>query len=196
MVCRIGRGRVTAGGKHHPVPGGMLETAENLRREFSTSREAQDDFAAWSHCKAVKAQNDGLFDDEIVPVTVKNRKGDILFDRDAHPRPDTTSASLAKLRPIMVGSDPDATVTAGNASGQNDAASACIVTSQEKADMLGLKPLGRLASWAVAGVEPGRMGIGQVPATERAMSRAGLELKDLDLIGLNEACAAGRLPRL
>ncbi|WP_420419896.1 acetyl-CoA C-acetyltransferase [Pacificispira sp.] len=190
LVCRIGRGRVTAGGKNYPVPGGMLETAENLRREFSVTREEQDVFAAGSHAKAVAAQNAGRFDDEIVPVTVRTRKGDLRFDKDEHTRPDATPQSLSELRPIMIDTDPEATVTPGNACGQNDAASACIVTTPEKADALGLKPLGRLVSWGVAGVHPARMGIGPVPASARALSLAGLSLKDIDLIELNEAFAA------
>jgi acetyl-CoA C-acetyltransferase len=168
----------------------MLETAENLRREFSVTREEQDVFAAGSHAKAVAAQNAGRFDDEIVPVTVRTRKGELLFDKDEHTRPDATPQSLSELRPIMIDTDPEATVTPGNACGQNDAASACIVTTPEKADALGLKPLGRLVSWGVAGVHPARMGIGPVPASARALSLAGLALKDIDLIELNEAFAA------
>lgn len=190
LVCRIGRGRTTAGGQNHPVPGGMLETAENLRREFGITREAQDAFAVASHAKAVRAQNEGRFDDEIVPVPVKTRKGDVLFETDEHTRPDASLESLAALRPILAGSDPEATVTAGNASGQNDAASACIVTSIEKAEKLGLRPLARLAGWGLAGVHPARMGFGPVPATDKALAKSGLTLVDMDLIELNEAFAA------
>jgi acetyl-CoA C-acetyltransferase len=190
LMCRIGRGRVTSGGKFYPVPGGMLETAENLRREFGISRQEQDEFAVNSHAKAVRAQNAGLFDAELVPVPVKSRKGEVLFDRDEHPRADVTLESLASLRPILGKSDPEATVTAGNASGQNDAAAACIVTTREKAEGLGLRPLGRLVNWGVAGVHPARMGIGPVPASAKALARAGLTMKDMDLIELNEAFAA------
>ena len=190
LMCRIGRGRVTSGGKFYPVPGGMLETAENLRREFGISRQEQDEFAVNSHAKAVRAQNAGLFDAEMVPVPVKSRKGEVLFDRDEHPRADVTLESLASLRPILGKSDPEATVTAGNASGQNDAAAACIVTTREKAEALGLRPLGRLVNWGVAGVHPARMGIGPVPASAKALARAGLTMKDMDLIELNEAFAA------
>jgi acetyl-CoA C-acetyltransferase len=190
LMCRIGRGRVTSGGKNYPVANGMLETAENLRRDFSISRLEQDKFAANSHAKAVGAQNTGRFAAEIVPVRFKSRKGETVFDKDEHPRPDATAESLSALKPILSKSDPEATVTAGNASGQNDAAAACIVTTREKAEMLGLKPLGRLVSWGVAGVHPARMGIGPVPATEKALARAGLKLSDLDLIELNEAFAA------
>jgi acetyl-CoA C-acetyltransferase len=190
LSCRIARGRVTAGGKYFPVPGGMLETAENLRREFKIGREEQDEFAARSHARAVAAQKEGRFKDEIVPITIKSRKGDLEFAVDEHPRADTTIETLATLKPVMLKTDPDSTVTAGNASGQNDAAAACIVTTREKAEKLGLRPLGRLVSWAAAGVEPARMGIGPVPSTARALDRAGLKLSDMDLIELNEAFAA------
>ncbi len=184
------RGRLTAGGDHYPVPGGMLETAENLRREYQIDREAQDRLAVQSHQRAVAAQESGVFDQEIVPVTVKDRKGDTVHDRDEHPRPGTSLESLAKLRPVRQQIDPDATVTAGNASGQNDGAAACIVTTRDLAERHGLKPLARLASWAHAGVGPEVMGIGPVPSTQKALERAGLTLADLDLIELNEAFAA------
>ncbi len=188
--CRIGRGRVTSGGKFYPVPGGMLETAENLRRDFSITREEQDTFAAHSHAKAAAATEAGTFKDEMVPVTIKSRKGETVFATDEHIRPDVTAESLSGLRPILGKSDPEATVTAGNASGQNDAAAACIVTTREKAEALGLKPMGRLTAWGLAGVGPERMGIGPVPAVEKALRRAGLTLTDMDLIELNEAFAA------
>ncbi|MBK8742548.1 MAG: acetyl-CoA C-acetyltransferase [Betaproteobacteria bacterium] len=187
---RIARGRITSGGKHHPVPGGMLETAENLRREYGITREAQDRFAVQSHARAIAAQKDGRFADEIVPVPVKARGGVTQVVVDEHPRADATLESMAALKAVRLGVDPQATVTAGNASGQNDGAAACIVTTREKAEALGLRPLGRLVSWAAAGVEPERMGIGPVPAVERALQRAGLALKDIDLIELNEAFAA------
>ncbi|MGW4336510.1 acetyl-CoA C-acetyltransferase [Rhodococcus koreensis] len=190
---RIGRGRVTAGGKHHLVPGGMLETAENLRKEYSISRQAQDRLAFASHQRAVAAQQEGRFADEIVPVTVSTRKGEVTVGTDEHPRADVSLESLAALKPVRRSADPDATVTAGNASGQNDGAAACIVTTRERAEELGLRPLARLVTWAAAGVEPARMGIGPVPSTETALARAGLELKDMDLIELNEAFAAQAL---
>lgn len=186
----LARGRVTAGGVQYPVPGGMLETAENLRRDFGISREAQDEFACESHCRAVAAQNDGIFAQEIVPVIVPNKKGDVAIDRDEHPRPETTLASLAALKPIMLREDKEATVTAGNASGQNDGGSACLVTTAELAAAHGLKPLARLKSWAVAGVPPKTMGFGPVPATAKALDRAGLRLAELDLLEVNEAFAA------
>lgn len=184
------RGRTTAGGRSYPVPGGMLETAENLRRQYNISRTEQDELAATSHQRAVAAQKDGIFAEEIIPVAVQSRQGEQLIDTDEHPRADTTVESLAKLKPVLLQDDPDATVTAGNASGQNDAASMCVVTTREKAGELGLTPLVRLVSWAVAGVPPTVMGIGPVPATELALARANLRLADIDLIELNEAFAA------
>jgi acetyl-CoA C-acetyltransferase len=187
---RLARGRVTAGGVNYPVPGGMLETAENLRRQYRIPRAEQDELALRSHQRAVAAQQKGLFEDEIVPVTVRGRKGDSVVDTDEHPRADTTLESLAALRPVLARQDSDATVTAGNASGQNDGASVCLVTYPEKASELGLRPLARLRSWAVAGVEPARMGLGPVPATAKALERARLQLADIPLIELNEAFAS------
>jgi len=187
---RIARGRITSGGRHHPVAGGMLETAENLRREYKVTRLAQDELALRSHQNAVAAQQAGRFADEIVPVTVKGRKGPQQITLDEHPRPETTMESLGSLSPVRLKLDAESTVTAGNASGQNDGAAACIVTTPEKAAALGLKPLGRLVGWAVAGVDPERMGIGPVPATQLVLQRTGLSLKDLDLFELNEAFAA------
>jgi acetyl-CoA C-acetyltransferase len=191
---RLARARVTAGGRDFPVPGGMIETAENLRAEFSISREDQDALAVQSHQRAVAAQKNGVFAQEIVPVTVPQRKGEALVvDTDEHPRADTTLETLAKLRPIRGKVDPESTVTAGNASGQNDGAALSIVTTADKAAKLGLRPLARLASWAVAGVPPRTMGIGPVPATEKALGRLGLTLADMDVIELNEAFAAQAL---
>ncbi|MCV7279882.1 acetyl-CoA C-acetyltransferase [Mycolicibacterium flavescens] len=189
----LARGRTTAGGRHYPVPGGMLETAENLRRQYGISRQEQDELAVRSHQRAAAAQKDGVLAEEIVPVTVTTRQGEDVIDTDEHPRPDTTVESLAKLKPVLRNEDPEATVTAGNASGQNDAASMCVVTTPEKADELGLTPLARLVSWGSAGVAPNVMGIGPVPATEVALAKAGLELSDIDLIELNEAFAAQAL---
>jgi acetyl-CoA C-acetyltransferase len=189
----LARGRVTAGGRHHPVPGGMLETAENLRREYRISRQEQDEYSVRSHHRAAAAAEAGRFADEIVPVTVTGRKGDTVVDRDEHIRPDSNVETLAKLRPIMGRDDPDATVTAGNASGQNDGAAVAIVTTPERAAELGLRPLGRLVSWGVAGVPPRTMGIGPVPATAKALESAGVKLSDVDLIELNEAFAAQAL---
>jgi len=179
------RGRVTAGGRNYPVPGGMLETAENLRREYGISRNEQDELAVQSHRRAVAAQRSGALAEEIIPVDG--------IDTDEHPRADTSVEALARLKPLLLKQDPDATVTAGNASGQNDAASMCIVTTPGKAAELGLTPLVRLVSWGLAGVEPRIMGIGPVPATAGALARAGLTLRDIDLIELNEAFAAQAL---
>ncbi len=189
----LARGRTTAGGKHYPVPGGMLETAENLRRKYAISRAEQDELAVASHQRAVAAQKNGILAEEIIPMTVSTRAGDQLIDTDEHPRADTTLESLSKLKPVLVKQDPESTVTAGNSSGQNDAASMCVVTTPEKAAELGLTPLVRLVSWGVAGVAPNIMGIGPVPATEVALAKAGLSLADIDLIELNEAFAAQAL---
>ena len=187
------RARSTAGGRFYPVPGGMIETAENLRREYSISRDEQDELALNSHLRAVHAQKNGILAEEIIPVTVSSRKGDEVIDTDEHPRPDISLETLAKLKPIMGKQDPEATVTAGNASGQNDAASMAIVTTPEKAAELGLTPLVRFVSWGVAGVQPKIMGIGPVPATEVALAKAGITLADVDIIELNEAFAAQAL---
>jgi acetyl-CoA C-acetyltransferase len=189
----LARGRTTAGGRHYPVPGGMLETAENLRRQYDISRQEQDELAVTSHQRAVAAQKDGVLAEEIIPVTVRSRRGEEVIDADEHPRADTSIESLSKLKPVLLKDDPHATVTAGNASGQNDAASMCLVTTPARAAELGLTPLVRLVSWAVAAVEPKVMGIGPVPATEAALAKAGLQLSDIDLIELNEAFAAQAL---
>jgi acetyl-CoA C-acetyltransferase len=191
LVDRLARARVTAGGERHPVPGGMLETAENLRREHGLSRERQDELAVRSHQRAVAAQRAGRFDDELVPVAVTRRTADpMLVATDEHPRADTTVGALARLRPILGRQDPEATVTAGNASGQNDGAAVCLVTTPERAEALGVRPLARLVTWAVAGVPPATMGLGPIPATAAVLERAALRLADLDLIELNEAFAA------
>ena len=189
----LARGRTTAGGRHYPVPGGMLETAENLRRQYNISRTEQDQLAVTSHRRAVAAQKYGILAEEIIPVAVRTRHGEELIDTDEHPRADTSVESLRNLKPVLLEDDPDATVTAGNASGQNDAASMCIVTTPAKADELGLTPLVRLMSWGVAAVAPNVMGIGPVPATVVALQKAGLRLADIDLIELNEAFAAQAL---
>jgi acetyl-CoA C-acetyltransferase len=191
---RLARARITAGGKNFPVPGGMIETAENLRAQFRITRTDQDALAVQSHRRAVAAQREGRFDDEIVPVTVPRRRQESLqVTVDEHPRADTDIHTLSRLRPIRSGGDPDATVTAGNSSGQNDGAALCVVTTPQRAEALGLRPMARLASWAVAGVPPATMGIGPVPATEKALARLDLTLDDMDVIELNEAFAAQTL---
>ncbi len=190
LVDRLARGRVTAGGRDHPVPGGMIETAENLRREYGISRAEQDELALRSHRLAVEAQENGVFAEEIVPIRARVGREEQLVEHDEHPRSDTSLERLMALRAIMGKTDPEATVTAGNASGQNDGAAVCIVTHPDKAAELGLTPLARLVSWSVAGVAPETMGIGPVPATARALAKAGLTLDEIDLIELNEAFAA------
>ena len=141
LTDRLQEGREKAGGKHHPIPGGMIETAENVREEYSIARQRQDQLAVNSHQRAAAAQEAGHFDEEIVPVSVPQRKGDpIIVDKDEHIRPNASMESLAKLRPVMGKTLERATVTAGNASGQNDGAAAMIVTTREKAEELGLTP--------------------------------------------------------
>lgn len=194
LVDRLGRARTTVGGRSHVIDGGMIETAENLRREYGISRREQDELAVQSHQRAVAAQQSGVFAEEIVPVAVPQRRGDdLVVDTDEHPRADSTVETLSGLRAIMGRTDPEATVTAGNASGQNDGAAMCVVTTAEKASALGLTPMVRLASWAVAGVAPETMGIGPVPATAKALDQLGLSLADMDVIELNEAFAAQAL---
>ena len=187
------RSRSTAGGRDRPVAGGMIETAENLRREYGISRDEQDRLALQSHQRAVAAQTTGILAEEIVPVAVPARSGEQTIVTDEHPRPDASLAAMARLRPVMVAQDPEATVTAGNASGQNDAAALCVVTTRARAEHEGLVPLVRLVSWANAGVGPEVMGIGPVPAAAKALDRAGLTMADLDVIELNEAFAAQAL---
>jgi acetyl-CoA C-acetyltransferase len=187
LMDRLARARVTAGGRSYPIPGGMLETAENLRAQYGISRAEQDRFALRSQQATADAVAKGLFNDEIVGVEVPGRREVVIADE--HPRPETTLDSLARLRPIRAGIDPNATVTAGNASGQNDGAAMCVVTSRDGAERHGLRQMLRLRSWAVAGVDPEVMGVGPVPATAVALERAGLALADIDLIELNEAFA-------
>jgi acetyl-CoA C-acetyltransferase len=190
LMDRLDRGRITAGSANYPIEGGMLETAENLRRKYSIPRQEQDEFALQSHQRAVAAWDAGRFDNEIVPVTVTTRQGDTIVDRDEHPRADTSLEKLAALRPVRGRIDPESTVTAGNASGENDAAACCIVTTPERAAELGLKPMAKLRGWNVAGVHPEYMGLGPVPACKRLFDRIGLSMQDMDLIELNEAFAA------
>ena len=192
VLDRLAQPRSNSGGHRFPVAGGMIETAENLRREYSITREEQDAWAVRSHQRAVAAIEGGLFEDETIPVTVPagRKTPEQVITRDEHPRPDVSLESLARLRPILASSDDEATVTAGNASGQNDAGAAAIVTTREKAEALGLRPYGRLVSWSLAGVHPATMGIGPVPAAQEAIAKAGLSWSDIDLVELNEAFAA------
>ncbi|KRC58811.1 acetyl-CoA acetyltransferase [Agromyces sp. Root81] len=185
----LSRGRETVGGRRFPTPDGNVGSAELLRAEYGISREAQDALALRSHQRAVAAQQAGAFDAELVPLEVPGRRGSVLVDRDEHPRADTSLAALGGLRPILGRRDAEATVTAGNASGQNDAAAACIVTTPQRAAELGLVPMLRLVSWAVAGTDPLRFGVAPVPASNLALERAGIRFEDLDLIELNEAFA-------
>jgi len=170
----------------------MGETAENVYELTKTiSREEQDQFALASHQRAVAAIESGKFAEEIVPVTIPQRKGDpIVVNRDEHPRPDTSMESLGKLRPAF---RQGGTVTAGNSSGINDGAAAVLLMSAEKARELGQKPLARIVASAAAGVEPRTMGLGPIPATRKALARAGLKLEDIGLIELNEAFAVQAL---
>ena len=171
---------------------GMGQTAEVVAEEFGVTREAQDAFAAKSQSRAAAAIEAGRFADEIVPVSVPQRKGDtVVIDADEHPRPGTTVEALSRLRPAFKA---DGTVTAGNSSGINDGAAALLVVSAERGQELGLEPMARVAAGAVAGVEPHRMGIGPVPATRKVLARSGWSVDDLDLVELNEAFAAQALP--
>lgn len=162
-------------------------TAENVAEKYGISRQEQDEFALLSQQRAAAAVNSGAFDKEIVPVTLKSRKGEQVFARDEYPKADATLEGLTKLRAAF---KPDGTVTAGNASGINDGAAAVVVMSEEKAKELGLQPLAYIRSYASAGVDPALMGLGPVPATQQALSKAGLTLKDIDLVEANEAFAA------
>lgn len=165
-------------------------TAENVAERYHITREEQDAFALDSQRKMAAAQAAGKFDEEIVPVEVKERKRTFLFEKDEHNRPDTTMESLAKLKPAF---KKDGTVTAGNASGMNDGASAVILMTASKAQSLGVAPMARIVSMSSAGLDPRVMGLGPVPATKKALKKAGLTLEDLDLIELNEAFAAQSL---
>ena len=166
-------------------------TAENIAEEYGISREAQDEFALASHRRAIAAQDAGKFAEEILPVSIPQRKGDpILFSTDERPRRETTLEALARLRPAF---KPDGTVTAGNSSGLNDGAAAVLVMEAETARELGYKPLARIVSMAAAGVPPRTMGLGPIPATRKALERAGLSIADIQLAELNEAFAVQSL---
>ena len=187
MHDRLARGRVMSQPiSRFGVISGMIETADNLARDYNITREQSDEYAVMSHQRATKAWAEGKFDDELVKVAVPQKKGDpVIFEKDEGYRPDATMESLGKLRAI----EKDGVVTAGNASQQNDAAAACLVVAEDKLDELGLEPMGWFHSWAAAGCDPSRMGIGPVPAVERLFRRNGLGWKDIDLVELNEAFA-------
>jgi acetyl-CoA C-acetyltransferase len=186
MHDRLIRGRVMS----QPVArfgeiSGMIETAENLARDYDISRQACDEYALMSHQRAAAAWQAGKFDDELVPISIPQRRGEALvFNRDEGFRADASIESLSALRPLEGG-----VVTAGNASQQNDAAAACLVVAEDKLEELGLEPMGWLVGWAAAGCDPARMGIGPVPAVERLFARTGLGWNDIDLVELNEAFA-------
>lgn len=183
---RLTRGRVMSQPiERFGVISGMIETAENLAKDYGISREACDAYAVRSHQRATAAWGAGLFADELVPVSIAQRKGDpLFFDHDEGYRSDATLDSLGALRPLEGG-----VVTAGNASQQNDAGAACLVVAEDKLEELGLEPIAFFHSWAAAGCEPSRMGIGPVPATQRLFARNGLSWGDIGLIELNEAFA-------
>jgi len=187
MHDRLARGRVMSQPvSRFGVISGMIETADNLARDYQISREACDEYAAESHKRAAAAWAAGKFDDELVPVSVPQKRGDpTIFAKDEGVRADTTVESLAALKPIEKGG----VVTAGNASQQNDAGAACLVVSEDKLAELGLEPMGWFVGWAAAGCEPSRMGIGPVPAVARLFSRLNLSWNDIDLVELNEAFA-------
>ncbi len=168
----------------------MGVTAENIAEQYNISREEQDEFAALSQQKAEKAMNEGKFDAEIVPVTYKKKKEDVVFDRDEFPRAGVTAEGLAKLRPAF---KPDGTVTAGNASGINDGAAALLLMRASEAKKRGIKPFAKIKSWATAGVDPSIMGTGPIPSSRKALEKAGWTVDDLDLIEANEAFAAQAL---
>ncbi len=187
MHDRLARGRVMSQPiERFGVISGMIETADNLARDYNISREEADEYAVMSHQRATKAWAENRFADELVPVSVKQKKGDpVIFAHDEGYRPDASMETLGKLRAI----EKDGVVTAGNASQQNDAGAACLVVAEDKLEELGLEPIGWFHSWAAAGCEPSRMGIGPVPAVERLFARNGLGWKDIDLVELNEAFA-------
>jgi acetyl-CoA C-acetyltransferase len=187
MHDRLVRGRVMSQPvSRFGVISGMIETAENLAKDYEISRDACDEYAAMSHQRATAAWAAGTFDDELVPVPVPQRRGDaVIFKRDEGFRPDATPQSLAELKPIEKGG----VVTAGNASQQNDAAAACLVVAEDKLAELDLDPMGWFVTWAAAGCEPSRMGIGPAPAVARLFERSGLSWDDIDLVELNEAFA-------
>lgn len=169
------------------VISGMVETAENLAKQYEISREEQDEYSLRSHQRAVAAQEAGKFDSQIVPIEIPQRRGDpIIFNKDEGPRGDSSMEVLGRLRPVMK----DGTVSAGNASSQNDAASVCLLVAEDKLEELGLEAMGFLKGWVVTGCHPATMGIGPVPAVSKLMAKVGMSIQDMDIIELNEAFAA------
>jgi acetyl-CoA C-acetyltransferase len=166
----------------------MGVTAENVAKKYDISRDAQDALALESHRRAAKAIEAGYFKEQILPITIASKKGDTVFDTDEHVRLNATSDDFSKLKPVFA--KENGTVTAGNASGINDAAAAVVLMERSVAEKRGVKPLGRLVAYAHAGVDPNYMGIGPVPATQKVLERAGLTVADLDVIEANEAFAA------
>jgi len=165
---------------------GMIETAENLAKQYGITREQSDEYAVRSHRRAAAAWRDGKFDAEVVPVTVPQRKGEpVVFSRDEGFRLDASMETLGRLKPLMK----EGTVTAGNSSQQNDAAAACLVVAEDKLAALGLEPMGYLSGWAAAGCEPAAMGIGPVQAVAKLFAKTGLGLDKMDLVEINEAFA-------
>ena len=188
LYDRLDRGRERSQPEHRfGRISGMIETAETLAERYGITREQADEFAASSHRKATAAQKNGAFDDEIVPIAVPQRRGEpVEVTADEGVRPDSTPDELASLRTIT----PGGTVTAGNASQQNDAAAACLVVAEDRLDELGLEPLAFLEGWAAAGCDPATMGLGPVPAVAKLFARTGYSFDDLDLVEINEAFAA------
>lgn len=168
----------------------MAITAENIAEKWKITREQQDEFAVESHRRAINAIEKGYFREQILPVELKTRKGTTLFDKDEHPRADASLEGMAKLRAVF---KKDGSITAGNASGINDAAAAVVLMEKSAAVKKGLKPMARLVSYALAGVDPKYMGIGPVPASRKALEKAGLRIEDMDVIEANEAFAAQAL---
>lgn len=187
MHDRLARGRVMSQPiSRFGVISGMIETAENLAKDYGISRETADQYAVMSHQRATAAWAENKFSEEVVPVAVPQKRGEpMLFERDEGFRPDASMETLGALKPIEKGG----IVTAGNASQQNDAAAACLVVAEDKLDELKLEPLAWFHGWAAAGCDPSRMGIGPVPAVARLFKRSGLNWADIDLVELNEAFA-------
>ncbi len=188
---RLSRGRVMSQpSERFGVITGMIETAENLAKEYDITREEADAYAVRSHQRAAAAWEAGRFDAQLVPIDVPQKRGDpVVFDHDEGYRTDATMATLGQLRALEIRNDPHAIVTAGNASQQNDAAAACLVVAEDKLEELGLTPMLWFGGWAAAGCHPARMGIGPVPAVERLFERRGYSWDDIGLIELNEAFA-------